>query len=87
MNGPFDRLFGHSAFDIDNDGEIDGGEFALMHDLIFSEDQDEEDELDDLRDDIELMDPDEQLEAIEEAGFDPDDFDLDDDFDADEFDD
>ena len=41
MNGPFDRLFGHSAFDIDDDGEIDGGEFALMHDLIFSEDLDE----------------------------------------------
>ena len=89
MEGPMDRLFGHSAFDLNRDGKISGAEWAFINDTFFffffgisSGSIDEEDEvLDELemagldRDELEFMDEDERRSAIEDAGLDPDDFD------------
>ena len=87
MTGPFDEIWGNTPFDLDRDGHIDPGEWALINNTFFSEDSDsdvdEDDELeDDLeiagldRDELELMDPDERREALEDAGLDADDFDF-----------
>lgn len=81
----FDRMF-----DFNRDGKLDMSEQAMQFDYIDREmssdsadDSDEDDELDDElemagldRFDLELMDEDERREALEEAGFDPDDFDF-----------
>ena len=90
MEGPMDRLFGHSAFDLNRDGKIDGAEWAYINDTLFEdknglsfgssvdEDDDVIDELDMAgldRDELEFMDEDERREALEDAGLDPDDFD------------
>ena len=90
MTGPMDRLFGHSAFDLNRDGKIDGAEWAFINDTLFEDthgissgyDEDEEDDaLDELdmagldRDELEFMDEDERREAFEDAGLDPEDFD------------
>ena len=85
MTGPFDDMFGNTPFDLNNDGHIDGGEWAFINDTLFSDDSSsstsEDDEIDDelemaglSRDDLEMMDPDERREALEDAGFDADDF-------------
>ena len=82
VRGSFDRLF-----DLNRDGALDPAEQAFQMDFITrdmeeQEDIDDEDELD--LDDLEDMDPDERREALEEAGYDPDDLDFDDDgFDSD----
>ncbi len=86
MTGPFDDMFGNTPFDLNNDGHIDGGEWAFINDTLFSDDSssgvDEDDELEDEldmagldRDELELMDPEERREALEDAGLDADDFD------------
>ncbi len=91
MEGPMDRLFGHSAFDLNRDGKISGAEWAFINDTFFEDNNgissqgrsfaDEEDELDELeiagldRDELEFMDEDERRSALEDAGLDPDDFD------------
>ncbi len=86
MEGPMDRLFGHSAFDFDHDGNIDAAEWAFINDTIFKEEDtsssDYDDDVDDElemagldRDELEFMDADERREALEDAGLDPDDFD------------
>ncbi len=88
MKGPFDDMFGNTPFDLNNDGHIDAGEWAFINDTVFKEDDEssdfdeEEDELEDelemaglSKDDLEMMDPDERREALEDAGFDADDFD------------
>ena len=89
MTGPMDRLFGHSAFDLNRDGKISGAEWAFINDTLFEDNNgitsgsndDEDDVVDELdiygldRDDLELMDEDERREALEDAGLDPDDFD------------
>ena len=86
MTGPFDDMFGNTPFDLNHDGHIDDGEWAFINDTLFSDDSssniDEDDEIDDelemaglSRDDLEMMDPDERREALEDAGFDADDFD------------
>ncbi len=83
VRGSFDRLF-----DLNRDGALDPAEQAFQMDFITrdmeeQEDIDDEDELD--LDDLEDMDPDERREALEEAGYDPDDFDMDNDgFDSDD---
>lgn len=68
MFGPFDDIF-----DFDDDGELDamelGAEFAMLDELT-------KDELKDrIRD---AVDEDDIRNALEEAGLDPDDYDLDD---------
>lgn len=68
MFGPFDDLF-----DFDNDGELDamelGAEFAMLDELT----------KDELKEKIrECIDEDDLRDALEEAGLDPDDYDLDD---------
>lgn len=84
MTGPFDDLFGHTAFDLNRDGHIDGGEWSLINDTLFSDnisDDGLDDELEDELemavlsvDELELMDPDERRQTLEDAGFDADDF-------------
>ena len=65
MEGPMDRLFGHSAFDLNRDGKIDGAEWAFINDTFFEDNNgisygssiDEDDDvLDELDDDVELFD-------------------------------
>ncbi len=84
MTGPFDDLFGNTAFDLNRDGHIDGAEWAFINDTLFT-DHDSSDGSDDSydddlefagldRDELEIMDPDERREALEDAGFDVDDF-------------
>ena len=54
MEGPFDKLYGNSVFDLNHDGKIDAAETAFLYDTILSDvisgskdstfDEDEEDE-------------------------------------------
>ena len=37
MEGPMDRLFGYSAFDLNRDGKIDGAEWAFINDTFFED--------------------------------------------------
>ena len=89
MAGPFDRLFGNTPFDLNHDGKIDACETAFINDTFFEDHNgissgsyDEDDEIEDElemagldRDELEFMDPEERREALEDAGFDADDFD------------
>ena len=86
MTGPLDRVFGHSAFDFNNDGKIDAAEWAFIEEEVFSDksdssDEEEDDFVDEIdmagldRDELEMMDEDERRDALEDAGLDPDDFD------------
>ena len=80
-------MFG-GLFDLDRDGELNAGEFALMQEVVFgdlnksSDDFDEDDEYDEIEeagldyDELEEMDEDERREALEDAGLDPDDYDF-----------
>ena len=68
-----------SLFDMNRDGVLDPVEHGFQLDFLTRQmeednksDEDEE-ELD--LDDLEFMDEDERREALEEAGYDPDDFD------------
>ncbi len=85
VDGTMDEMF-----DFDRDGHLDPMERTMqldfeMHmlDDDFDDDSEEEDEFfDELeaetgidRDEWEMMDDEERAEALEEAGFDPDDFD------------
>lgn len=75
-----------SLFDLNRDGVLDAVEQGfqldfLMKDMESDSSDDDEDE-DDLnldpfldRDELEMMDEDERREALEDAGYDPDDFD------------
>ena len=72
-------------FDVDGDGSLDVGEAALglmmMDDTLTDEGAEAEDSELELmtgysRDDLELVDSEERAEILEEAGFDPDDFDF-----------
>lgn len=68
-----------SLFDMNRDGVLDPVEQGFQLDFLarqMEEDDhsdDDEDELD--LDELEYMDEDERREALEEAGYDPDDFD------------
>lgn len=89
MTGPLDKLFGNGTFDLNHDGKIDACETAFINDTFFedhngisSRSYDEDDEIEDElemagldRDELEFMDPEERREALEDAGFDADDFD------------
>ncbi len=76
MTGPFDKLFGNTPFDLNHDGKIDASETAFINSTIFSEDEHTEvDEEEELLDELEFMDADERREALEDAGYDVDDFD------------
>ena len=67
-----------SLFDLNRDGMLDPAEQAFQIDFLTREmEGDASEELDedlDL-DDLEFMDEDERREALEDAGYDPDDFD------------
>ncbi len=63
MTGPMDRLFGHSAFDLNRDGKISGAEWAFINDTFFEdnngissgsmdEEEEEEEFLEELDDDL-----------------------------------
>ena len=53
MEGPFDKLYGNTVFDLNHDGKIDAAETAFLYDTILSDvisdsndstfDEDEED--------------------------------------------
>lgn len=87
MFGKDGGMFG-GLFDLDRDGELNAGEFALMQEVVFgdlnksSDDFDEDDEYDEIEeagldyDELEEMDEDERREALEDAGLDPDDYDF-----------
>ena len=73
-------------FDVDGDGSLDVGEAALglmmMDDTLTDEGAEAEDSELELmsgysRDDLVLMDAEERAEILEEAGYEPDDFDFD----------
>ena len=73
-------------FDVDGDGSLDADETAfglmMMDDALTDESAEEEDSELELatgysRDDLELMDAEERAEILEDAGFEPDDFDFD----------
>ena len=73
-------------FDVDGDGSLDADETAfglmMMDDVLIDEDAEEEDSELELatgysRDDLELMDAEERAEILEDAGYEPDDFDFD----------
>lgn len=73
-------------FDLDGDGSLDAGETAfglmLMDDALTDEGVEEEDSELELatgysRDDLELMDSEERAEILEDAGYEPDDFNFD----------
>lgn len=76
VENSFDEMF-----DLNHDGRLDIGEQAYEQDFLIRQTEiddeedknDEEDELD--WDELELMDEDERREALEDAGYDPDDFD------------
>ena len=73
-------------FDVDGDSSLDADETAfglmMMDDELTDEDAEEEDSELELatgysRDDLELMDAEERAEILEDAGYEPDDFDFD----------
>ena len=71
-----------SLFDLNRDGVLDPAEKALQLDFISEQmesdsSKEDEDDFDPIldRDELELMDEDERREALEDAGYDPDDFD------------
>lgn len=73
-------------FDVDGDGSLDADETAfglmMMDDVLTDENAEEEDSELELatgysRDDLELMDAEERAEILEDAGYEPDDFDFD----------
>ena len=37
MEGPFDKLYGNSVFDLNHDGKIDAAETAFLYDTILSD--------------------------------------------------
>ena len=78
VKNSFDRLF-----DLNHDGVLSPGEQAFQMDFIMKEmesndsdddDEEDDDDLDSFRDDFEMMDEDERRQALEDAGYDPDDF-------------
>lgn len=80
----FDKGIFGGMFDFNNDGKLDifeqAADFGMfMHMMEDSEKQEKAAEISaagiDL-DDLEFMDDDERREALEDAGFDPDDFDF-----------
>ena len=73
-------------FDVDGDGSLDADETAfglmMMDEELTDEGAEEEDSELELatgysRDDLELMDAEERAEILEDAGYEPDDFDFD----------
>ena len=86
MLGTDGRLY-DSSFDFDEDGELDAYEYAVIDDIVFGHDEDEDEEEDSYEESLserwDYMDDDEKREALEDAGIDYDDCDLDD---FDEFD-
>jgi hypothetical protein len=75
MTGPYDRMFANTPFDLNRDGRIDTGEEAYIYETLYAEDEKSRyDDEEELRDEIEFMDFDERRQAIEDAGYDPDDF-------------
>lgn len=90
MFGNDGNMFG-GMFDLNRDGKLDIGEFALMQHVVFGDlmgddggniGEDRDDEISELKeagldiDELEMMDEEERAEALEEAGFDADDFDF-----------
>ena len=61
--------------DLDGDGHVDEVESLLADDLMCTNDEERELNADIDPDDFRLMDEEERLEALDDAGLDPDDFD------------
>ena len=86
MLGTDGRLY-DSDFDFDGDGKLNAYEYAVMDDVVFGHDEAAPDAGVEFEDDLSLagldeadfacMDKDEIIEALEDAGLDPDDYDLD----------
>ena len=86
MLGTDGRLYDED-FDFDEDGKLNAYEYAVMDDVVFGHEEDSSDEDDEFEDDLtaagldvlelECMDEEERREALEDAGLDPDDYDLD----------
>ena len=60
--------------DFDGDGEVDSCERMFAEEMLCTSKEEHEALFGD--DELELMDPDERAEALEEAGLDPDDYDF-----------
>lgn len=41
MSGPMDKMFGHTAFDFNHDGNINAAEWAFIEETIFADDMEE----------------------------------------------
>ena len=86
MLGTDGRLYDED-FDFDGDGKLNAYEYEVMDDVVFGHEEDSSDEDDEFEDDLtaagldvlelECMDEEERREALEDAGLDPDDYDLD----------
>ena len=72
-------IFG-DLFDFDGDGKLDSfekaAEFGVFMDMVESCEQNELESAGLDVDELSLMDDDERTEALEDAGMDPDDFDM-----------
>ena len=86
MLGTDGRLYDED-FDFNGDGKLNAYEYEVMDDVVFGHEEDSYDEDDEFEDDLtaagldvlelECMDEEERREALEDAGLDPDDYDLD----------
>ena len=72
-------IFG-GLFDFNHDGKMDAferaAEFAVLGEMMQKEEKTEFEMSGLDADELEFMDPDERREALEDAGLDPDDYDL-----------
>ncbi len=48
MTGPMDKLFGHTAFDFNDDGKIDAAEWAFIDEVIINDENTSSDYDDDI---------------------------------------
>ena len=75
-----DKGFFGGIFDFNNDGKLDGLEratdFGMFMNMIDSAKEDELESAGLDIDELDLMDEDERISAIEDSGLDPDDFDF-----------
>lgn len=75
-----DKGFFGGIFDFNNDGKLDGleraADFGMFMNMVDSAKEDELESAGLDMGELDLMDEDERISAIEDAGLDPDDFDF-----------
>jgi len=75
-----DKGFFGGIFDFNNDGKFDGleraADFGMFMNMVDSAKEDELESAGLDIDELDLMDEDERISAIEDSGLDPDDFDF-----------